>query len=278
MPQENTEERIIMEIIKDIIYNEEAPRMCRLDVYQPDRVKNAYLYIHGGGNTHGDKCTERTAPLFTELCENGTMVISVNYRFMKVTDHDIAPRRCEDPAPGENDIDYPVFIDDCAKAAAWAFTEGKKFADFEKLFIGGSSAGGYITMMLHLNPSHLAAYGIDAWKDIAGYIYDAGQPTTHFHMLELIGEYPHRVLIDERAPMWYLKKPFEASDVFPKVMFFTAENDMPNRAKQNELMKEIMLNFGYPKEKISFHQMMGYGHCKYLDDKEYIRLTEEFVG
>ncbi|MCQ2400812.1 MAG: alpha/beta hydrolase [Lachnospiraceae bacterium] len=267
-----------MEIIKDIIYNEEVPGMCRLDVYKPDEVKNAYLYIHGGGNTHGDKCTERTEPLFKDLCENGTFVISVNYRFMKVTDHDIAPRKGDDPAPGENDIDYPVFIEDCAKAVNWAFTSGKKYGDFKKLYIGGSSAGGYITMMLHLNPSYLRAYGLDSQKDIAGYIYDAGQPTTHFHMLELEGEYPHRVLIDERAPMWYLKKPFEDTEYLPEVKFFVAEDDMLNRVKQNELMKEIMLNFGYPKEKITFHQMMGYRHCKYLNDPEYIRLTREFVG
>lgn len=132
-------------------------------------------------------------------------------------------------------------------------------------------------MMLHLNPLHLKTFGIDSEKDIAGYIYDAGQPTTHFHMLELCGEYPHRVLIDERAPMWYLKEPFGEGNGFPKVMFFVAENDMLNRAKQNELMREIMLNFGYPKEKISFHYMKGYGHCKYLADPEYIRLTKEFV-
>ena len=45
-----------MGIFKDIIYNSKAPRMCRLDVYVPDKVSNAYLYIHGVGNTHGDKC------------------------------------------------------------------------------------------------------------------------------------------------------------------------------------------------------------------------------
>lgn len=267
-----------MKIIKDIIYNEEAPGMCRLDVYKPDKVKNAYLYIHGGGNTHGDKCTGRTEVLFKELCESGILVVSVNYRFMKVTDHDIAPRRGEDPAPGENDIDYPVFIDDCARAVSWLFSSAEEYGGFDRLYIGGSSAGGYITMMLHHNPAHLQAFGIDPEKDIAGYIYDAGQPTTHFHMLELCGEYAHRVLIDERAPMWYLKKPYEDTENLPKVQFFAAENDMPNRVKQNELMMEVMLNSGYPEEKISFRKMMGYGHCKYLDDPEYIRLTKEFVS
>lgn len=266
-----------MKIIKDMIYNEEAPRMCRLDAYIPDRVTNAYLYIHGGGNTHGDKCTPRTEVLFRSLCESGILVISVNYRFMKVTDRDIAPRKDADPAPGENDVDYPVFIDDCAKACRWAFTEGRKLAPFGKLFIGGSSAGGYITMMLHLNKTHLSAFGINADTDIAGYIYDAGQPTTHFHMLELEGEYAHRVLIDERAPVWYLKKPFEEPEKLPKVLFVVAENDMPNRAKQNELMLEIMRNFGYPEEKLGFRTMAGYGHCRYLSDPEYIRLTQEFI-
>ena len=266
-----------MKTFKDIIYNSETPRMCRLDVYVPDNVSNAYLYIHGGGNTHGDKCTPRTEELFLSLCESGIMVISVNYRFMKVTDHDIAPRREEDPAPGENDIDYPVFIDDCAMAVKWATTEGRKMAAFDKLYIGGSSAGGYITMMLHLNGSHLARFGIDSRRDIAGYIYDAGQPTTHFHMLELEGEYAHRVLIDKRAPIWYLDKPFEDTESLPKVQFIVAENDMPNRVKQNELMMETMRNMGYPEEKLGMRMFMGYGHCKYLADPEYIALTRDFV-
>ena len=267
-----------MEIIHDIVYNEAAPRMCRLDVYVPDRVNNAYLYIHGGGNTHGDKRTAGSEPMLRALCESGVLVVSANYRFMKITDRDIAPRRGPDPAPGENDIDYPVFIEDCALAAKWVMTEGRKLADFRKLYIGGSSAGGYITMMLHLNPTHLAAVGIDSFRDVAGYVYDAGQPTTHFHCLELEGEYAHRVLIDERAPMFYLSKPFAPDTVFPKVAVVVAETDMLNRVKQNELLLEIMRNFGYPAEKLSFRQMMGYGHCKYLADPEYIRLVQEFVA
>ena len=266
-----------MKILKDIIYNDEAPRMCRLDAYVPDKVNNAYMYIHGGGNTHGDKCTEKTEQMFKKLCESGILVVSVNYRFMKITDRDIAPRKGPDPAPGENDIEYPVFIDDCAKAAKWVMTEGKKLADFDKLYIGGSSAGGYITMMLHLKKEHLTNVGIDPDRDVAGYIYDAGQPTTHFHMLELEGEYAHRVIIDDRAPIWYLKKPFENTETLPKIKFFVAENDMLNRVKQNELMREIFHNMGYPDEKISFHFMEGFGHCKYVGNAEYTKITEKFI-
>lgn len=271
-----------MKKYSDILYNPEAPNMCRLDVWAPEKAVAAYLYIHGGGITHGDKETERTRLLFETLAEEGVAVFSVNYRFLPVTDHDTAPRR--DPVdPEENDVEYPVFIEDCAKAFRFMMTEGKKYCPFDRAFIGGSSAGGYIAMMLCFDRHFLADVGYDSFRDVAGYIPDAGQPTTHFHMLELRGESDLRVMVDETAPFWYLDHRFEGKNGEPEpadlpgLLFFTAERDMPGRVEQNALFIRTLENFGYPPEKIASRQMMGYGHCRYLADPEYIRTVAEFL-
>ena len=138
-----------MKILRDLIYDEAHPEMDRLDVYLPAKIENAYVYFHGGGMTHGDKCTPRTEPLFRALAEQGTLVFSCNYRFLPVTDHDSAPRRTP-VLSGENDVDVNEVLKDCAKAVNWAMTEGRKYGDFGRISVGGSSAGGYITMMLML--------------------------------------------------------------------------------------------------------------------------------
>ena len=271
-----------MKFYSDIVYLPEAPEMCRLDIWAPEHARAAYLYLHGGGITHGDKCTERTRPMFESLASEGIAVFSANYRFLPVTDHDSAPRRTPVDSK-ENDVDYPVFIEDCAAAFRFMMTEGRKYCSFDRAYIGGSSAGGYITMMLCFDRRFLASEGYDSFRDVAGYIPDAGQPTTHFHMLELRGESDLRVMVDETAPFWYLDHRYEGKNGepepadLPRLLFFTAENDMPGRVEQNALFVKTLINFGYPAEKIMSRQMTGYGHCKYLADPEYIRTVAEFL-
>lgn len=263
-----------MQVYKDLIYNPEAPGMCRLDAYIPEKVKGAYLYLHGGGMTHGDKCTGRTTPMYETLAEKGIAVFSANYRFLPVTDHDIAPRKTPVDLT-ENDVDFPVPVEDSALAFHWMMTEGRKYCSFDKAYIGGSSAGGYLSMMLCFDGKYLGKYGYDSLKDVKGYVFDAGQPTTHFHLLELRGESDLRVLVDEAAPLWYLSRSFasEGADTaaLPELLFVTAERDMPGRVEQNALFIKTLKNFDYPEEKIRDIQMMDYGHCQYIADPKYIR-------
>lgn len=266
-----------MRIFRDIVYNGEAPLMDRLDIYVPDgKPCGAYLYLHGGGITHGDKCTERTVPMFEALAKRGIAVFSANYRFLPITDHDSAPRRAPIDC-AENDVPFPVFIEDCAKAFRYMMTEGKQLVGFDRAFIGGSSAGGYISMMLCFDPHYLRAVGYDSFRDVAGYVFDAGQPTTHFHLLELRDESALRVLIDETAPFFYLTKSFRDQETLPRLKFVTAEQDMPGRVEQNALFAATLRNFDYPAEKIESRLMAGYGHCKYLADPDYIEMIGDFL-
>jgi len=95
-----------------------------LRVFVPkEKVRGAYLFIHGGGwclgsEKAGDPVHRRTAS------ESGLAVVSVGYR--------LAP---EHP--------YPAGLDDCMAAAAWLEqnTEALGVTDPEALGIGGESAG-----------------------------------------------------------------------------------------------------------------------------------------
>ena len=208
--------------------------------------------------------------------ERGIAVFSANYRFLPITDHDSAPRRAPIDC-AENDVPFPVFIEDCAKAFRYMMTEGKQLVGFDRAFIGGSSAGGYISMMLCFDPHYLRAVGYDSFRDVAGYVFDAGQPTTHFHLLELRDESALRVLIDETAPFFYLTKSFRDQETLPRLKFVTAEQDMPGRVEQNALFAATLRNFDYPAEKIESRLMAGYGHCKYLADPDYIEMIGDFL-
>ena len=75
--------------------------------------------------------------------------------------------------------------------------------DFYKILVGGSSAGGYISMMLCFDNKYLKKHGINP-SDITGYIHDSGQPTSHFTVLNHSGTDPRRVIVEERAPLYFV--------------------------------------------------------------------------
>jgi signal transduction histidine kinase len=73
-----------------------------------------------------------------------------------------------------------------------------QYGNGEGVYVGGSSAGGYLSMMLCFNAAYLGAHGIDP-TEISGWFHDAGQPTKHFTVLKYSGEDERLVIIDETA-------------------------------------------------------------------------------
>ncbi len=96
-------------------------------IFRPSgKVRALYLHIHGGGwilgkPEMGDLTNEHLADEF------GLAVLSVDYR--------LAP---EHP--------YPAGPDDCEAAAAWLLEKGPSEFGADRLFIGGESAGGHLTL------------------------------------------------------------------------------------------------------------------------------------
>ena len=127
----------------------------------------------------------------------------------------------------------------------------------DKLYVGGSSAGGYLSMMLCFDKKYLASVGLDN-SVISGYFHDAGQPTAHFNVLKYSGVDPRRVIIDETSALYYVGLEKE----YPKMRFIVSDNDMKSRYEQTMLMLSTLDHFGY---KGFDHVVMHGTHCHYCE-------------
>ena len=224
-----------MREFKNIAYGNDSAQ--KLDVYLPDGdVKGIFLYFHGGGLECGDKsCASIFAPYLTD---RKIAVVSANYRMY----------------PSNK---YPDFIFDAAEAVAWANKYMREELKCDKLYVGGSSAGGYLSMMLCFDKKYLASVGLDN-SVISGYFHDAGQPTAHFNVLKYSGVDPRRVIIDETSALYYVGLEKE----YPKMRFIVSDNDMKSRYEQTMLMLSTLDHFGY---KGFDHVVMHGTHCHYCE-------------
>lgn len=126
-----------MKILKDIYYSEEKIAEKSLDVYLPDgECRAVFLYIHGGGIEAGSKGDQHREGEY--LAERGYAFVSINYRMYP-------------------NARFPEFIEDSAEAVAWAKKNMLSLCGCDKLYVGGSSAGGYISMMLCFDKHYLNA-------------------------------------------------------------------------------------------------------------------------
>ena len=125
------------------------PTRALLDVYRLADAVNApvLLFWHGGALMRGDK--QLVTGLARALAEQGIVVVAANHRLSPAVQH-------------------PVHLQDAAAAANWV---KKHIADYggnpQLIFLGGHSAGAYLSVQLTLDPRYLAAHGI-MLTDIAG--------------------------------------------------------------------------------------------------------------
>lgn len=231
-----------VQVLEDLVYEKTTGQAGTLDLYVPKETEGVFfLYFHGGGLESGDKRDDRG--VLKELAANGIIVASANYRMYP-------------------EAKYPQYLLDAAGAVSWSMAHVREFAAYEKMFVGGVSAGAYLAMMLHFCPDILLKQGVDESR-IAGYLFDAGQPTVHFRVLRERGMDPTCVRVDEAAPLFYLcgkRLPNEKQSF----LILTAERDIPGRREQNELLIRTMESHGYAKEQITYHVMEGFGHAEYV--------------
>lgn len=126
-------------------------------LFRPEgKARALYLHIHGGGWILGNALMgDATNEILAR--DLGIAVLSVDYR--------LAP---EHP--------YPAGPDDCEAAAAWLLEKGESEFGANRLFIGGESAGGHLTLTTGLRiRDRLAAadrlLGLNlvfGWYDING--------------------------------------------------------------------------------------------------------------
>ncbi len=239
-----------MIIKSDICYAKVEHSRSFLDIYLPENgVEKVFIYFHGGGIESGNKGLNEVE----KYTERNIAVVCPNYRLYP-------------------NAKYPEFIEDAAEAVSFIKNNIDLVGGCNDIYIGGSSAGGYLSMMLYFDDKYLAKYNLSA-NDFSGFIHDAGQPTTHFNVLRERGLDKRKVIIDEAAPIFHIK---EYTDK-PKMLIFVAENDMTNRLEQTLLFISTLKHFNYPEELIKYYFMKNYGHCRYLSDAIFYDTVINFV-
>ena len=154
---------------------------CVLDVKIPDGATNfpTVVWFHGGGLTGG-------ARSFIPLKDEKVAQVAVGYRLL-----------------GKGASKGSDCIEDAAAAVAWAIKNvGRYGGDPKKVFVSGMSAGGYLTMMVGMDPKYLAAHGVKN-TDLAGIVAISGQATKHFAVRKFAGDADPQFLpkIDDLAPL-----------------------------------------------------------------------------
>lgn len=219
-----------------------AHSQCLVDLGEPAQIAQPPLLIwfHGGGLEAGD---QKLGPELRNLVqEHGIAVASVGYRMYP-------------------QARFPEFIEDCARAIAWLVKEERICERFSKVFIGGSSAGGYLSMMLYFAERFLREAGVNP-EIIDGCIFNAGQPMSHYRVLKERGIDSRCVRVDDAAPLWYISESFKGKRTVP-LLILAADHDMVNRLEQNVVLQTALTHFDYPPEKVEFRVMEGYRHCGY---------------
>ncbi len=245
-----------MKIIEDVAYGKHENNV--LDIYLAEK-ENApsFIYFHGGGL---ESCSYKgTKELMESLANKGINCISAEYRMYP-------------------NAKFPEYLQDAANAVRWVKNNLDKYTTYNGLFVGGSSAGGYISQMLCFDKKYLNEAGLCS-DDISGYIHDAGQPTTHFNILRERGfstengGTERRVVIDEASPIYHI----DGTNKYSPMIFFVSDNDMPNRYEQTKLIVSVIKNYDYDMNRVKLVVMENTEHCSYDNDSIFVDKICEFM-
>lgn len=204
---------------------------CKLDIYYPTGKKDfpTIVWFHGGGLEGGEK------GIPSELKEKGVAVIAVNYR--------LSPKATN-----------PAYTEDAAEAVAWVFKHIAEYGGADRnIYVSGHSAGGYLALMIGLDKSYLARYGIDA-DDIKGLIPVSGQTNTHYTIKRERGLPFDIPYIDEYAPISHARK-----DASP-ILLITGDKtlEMSARYEENAHLYAILKTVGHPD--VTLYELEGFDH------------------
>ena len=227
-----------MKLLKDIPYKSTGKECNIMDIYLPDTEEfPVFIYFHGGGLEHGCKTDNK---FYEALAQKGIAVVTADYRMYP-------------------EAKYPDFLDDGAAVVSWVKQNMNEYGKVSKIFVGGSSAGGYMSQMLCFDKKYLAKYGIDS-DSLSGYVHDAGQPTVHFNVVRERGLDGRRVIIDEAAPIYHITE----NRNYAPMLIIVSDMDMENRLEQTQLLVSTMRHFGYS-DKVDYIIMKNSTHTSYVD-------------
>jgi acetyl esterase/lipase len=186
---------------------------CKLDLYLPQPTAGfaTLVWFHGGALKTGNKEEEFSVRIARCFAQLGIAVAMVNYRLSPKTLH-------------------PGYVEDATAAFAWVHRHIAQYGgDSHKVFVGGHSAGGYLTYMIGLDGRFLQRHGLKT-SAIAGLIPVGGQTMTHYTLREERGLNKDTIITDEAAPIHHLRKDT------PPLLVLHAERDMAARMEENQYL------------------------------------------
>ena len=205
-------------VTKDISYKSNAAdsyekERCKLDVYKPksSSAVPVLVWFHGGGIQGGSKEKEvEVGDIARKFTAKGIAFVAVNYR--------LHPK-----------VKFPLYVEDCAASVKWAVDNADKYGfDKNKIFVGGHSAGGYLSMMISYKNNSTQKVGLDL-KAIAGVIPVSGQTITHSTVRKEMGIPRTRLIVDEKAPLYHSK------DMKLPMFLIAGDKDLKMRAEESLL-------------------------------------------
>ena len=209
--------------LKDVAYRSEATlteyeqQRCRLDLYLPTEQPAfaTLVWFHGGGMTGGTKDDGATVKIAQSLARVGVAVAAANYR--------LSPK-----------ASFPAYVEDAAAACAWVQRNiAEKGGDARRVFVGGHSAGGYLTAMLAMDTRYFQKHGL-APTNFAGYIPVSGQLMTHYTVRAERGISRYHITADDAAPIRFAR-----ADTAPLLVLY-ADKDMATRAEENRFFVSVL--------------------------------------
>jgi acetyl esterase/lipase len=205
--------------LRDIAYKDDVisqtpyeQERCKLDLTLPADAKGfpTYVWFYGGGLKNGGKDlrSEYCAEIRASLARAGVAVVTPDYR--------LSPK-----------AKYPAYVDDAAAAFAWTVKHiAEHGGDPRKVFIGGHSAGGYLALLVGMDPERLKPHGLTL-ASVAGIAQVSGQVFNHYTVREERGQARYGITSDEAAPAFHIRKSL------PPILTIYAQNDMLSRAEEN---------------------------------------------
>ena len=176
-------------VTSNIVYGqapdeEGNPVTLMLDLHQPsgdmEPVRPAFVWIHGGGFTGGDKAGDLEATIGSRFAKRGYVVVSINYR--------LRPGHYFEQ--GDPELTYAVLDaqHDAQAAVRWLRANAATYRiDAGRIGVGGTSAGAITALMVAYNsgdpgdsgnpgyPSTVSAV-VDVSGAMATGLIDAGEP------------------------------------------------------------------------------------------------------
>lgn len=234
----------------NLIYDTSHPDVCLLDLYLPETSHPCpvLIYFHAGSLEFGSRKGRVSKVLRNMVQNHGIAIATADYRMYP-------------------DAHYPDFIEDAAQAVNWVKAYGDQNHCFSEYFICGSSAGGYLAMMLFFNRAYLLKHRLTP-DQFSGFIFDAGQPTTHFNVLREYGIDTRAIRCDETAPLYYVDHEYKTPETQPRILILLAGNELKNRTEQNHLLYSTMEHLGYNMDRIGMITLEGFEHCEYFRAKD----------